>query len=216
MPSSTEAPDLVRPRAAAVAMPRPHHTPVMSPTTISALIHEFKAFDAAVAQREYPWATRFVMGIPLAPWQREFKWDIAQCQRFVSSIWTGVHLGSYVLTDMDLVSGLDHVEHVHLSNCVIDGQQRLRALELYLTDGFAVPDAAGAPALWSEVGVPDRRRFGHTTFTRGTIRDLDEQALRLTYDRLNFGGTPHEEHERAVAPAPVVAEEEQVADLPRG
>ncbi len=213
MPSPTEVLDLARPRAGMVVMPRPHFAPVMSPTTISSLMHEFERFDAAAAQREYPWATRFVMGIPLAPWQREFKWDLGQCQRFVSSIWTGVHLGSYVLTELDLVSGVDHVEHVKLSNCVIDGQQRLRALELYLTDQFAVPDASGAPALWSEVGVPDRRRFGNTTFNRGTIRDLDEHALKSLYDRMNFGGTPHEEHERALAPS--VLEDEQVPDLPR-
>lgn len=197
-------------------MPRPHHAPAISPTTIGELILELEKFDQLTAQHEYPWATRFVMGIPLAPWQRDFKWDEGQCQRFISSIWAGVHLGNYVLTEMDLLSGVDHVEHVYLSNCVIDGQQRLRALELYLTDSFMVPDAAGRPALWSEVGVSDRRRFGRTTFSRGTIRDLDEQALVNLYNTMNYGGTPHEEHERAMVAAPVSCEDEGVLDLPRG
>lgn len=196
-------------------MPRPHFAPAISPTTIGELILELKKFDELTAQREYPWATRFVMGIPLAPWQRDFKWSQEQCQRFISSIWAGVHLGSYVLTDMDLLP-VNRIEHAYLSNCVIDGQQRLRALELYLTDCLAVPDAAGSPALWSEVGLVDRRRFGRTTFSRGTIRDLDEQALVLLYNTMNFGGTPHEEHERALSPGRGAHDEEALLDLPRG
>jgi hypothetical protein len=208
----------------AIGMPKPGFTPHMSPRTIGALIHEFAEFEPAKASREYPWATRFVMGLPLAPWQREFKWTEEQCRRFISSIWTGVHLGTYVVTDLETraeTDGFRGVEYAFLSNCVIDGQQRLMALELYVSDRLAVPDAAGAPTLWSEVGMRDRRRFTNTVFSRGTIRDQDEQRLRELHDLMNFAGTPHEEHERAVAEAPgqdCLAEDADRAagDRPRG
>lgn len=185
-------------------MPRPTLSPSMSPAVIQGLLMELERFqhDEAAVRKEYPWASRFVMGLPLAPWQRDFKWTEEQSRRFMTSAWTGVHLGSYIMTEMrlrPLEPGFDGVEYEHLSNCVIEGQQRLKSLELYLTDQLAVPDADGKLALWSEVAERDQRRFKNTIFTRGTIRVFDESSLRDLYDLMNFGGTPHEEHERATA-----------------
>jgi len=193
-------------------MPKAGFSPHMSPRTIGALIHEFEEFEPGIAAREYPWATRFVMGLPLAPWQREFKWTEEQCRRFINSIWTGLHLGTYVVTELETrteTNGFQGVEYAFLSNCVIDGQQRLTALELYVTDRLAVPDSAGTPTLWSEVGIRDRRRFSNTIFSRGTIRDQDEQRLKSLHDVMNFGGVAHEEHERALR-------DDAVIDAPRG
>jgi hypothetical protein len=183
------------------SMPRPGLTPNIAPTTVSALINELKQFDPEKARREYPWANRFVMGLPLAPWQRDFKWSEDQARRFILSAWTGVHLGTYVVTDLELrQEGEDFrgIEFLPLSNCVIDGQQRLKALEMYLTDQLAVPDSEGTLTLWSEVDARDRRRFQNTIFSRGTIRERDEMKLKATYDLMNFGGVAHEEHERAM------------------
>ncbi|PNG49180.1 MULTISPECIES: DUF262 domain-containing protein [unclassified Variovorax] len=182
-------------------MPRPGITPHIAPMTISALVNDLKQFDPSKAQREYPWASRFVMGLPLAPWQREFKWSDDQARRFIHSAWTGVHLGTYVVTDLELrpeVDGFRGIEFLPLANCVIDGQQRLKALEMYLTDQLAVPDSEGTLALWSEVDARDRRRFQGTIFSRSMIRERDETKLRELYDVMNFGGVRHEEHERAL------------------
>ena len=182
-------------------MPRPGLTAQIAPRTIGALMHELERFTPARAAAEYPWATRFVMGMPLAPWQREFKWDAEQVRRFIQSVWSGVHLGTYVVTDMDLRPSspvFDAVEYLPLSNCVIDGQQRLMALELFLTDQVEVPDASGAMCRWSEIHPIDQKRFGNVIFSRGTLRDLDEESLRSVYDLMNFGGSAHQEHERAV------------------
>lgn len=188
-------------------MPRPGITPHIAPMTISALANDLKQFDAEKAQREYPWANRFVMGLPLAPWQREFKWSDEQSRRFIHSAWTGVHLGTYVVTDLELRqegNGFRGIEFLPLSNCVIDGQQRLKALEMYLTDQLAVPDSDGTLTLWSEVDARDRRRFQNTIFSRGMIRERDEMKLRRAYDLMNFGGTPHLESERAMPQPRVV------------
>ncbi len=166
-------------------------------------------FESARARQEYPWAERFVMGLPLAPWQRKFEWTEEQSLRFITSAWTGVHLGTYVLTEIEVgtaTSGAadaagaaeaDGVEYAYLSNCVIDGQQRLTSLELYVTNRLSVPDNTGVPTLWAEVSARDQRRFENTIFSCGTVRDRDEQRLRSLYDLMNFSGTPHAESDRA-------------------
>lgn len=56
----------------------------------------------------------------------------------------------------------------------------------------------------------DQRRFGNIVFSRGTIRERDEQRLRELYNVMNFGGVAHEAHERAVS-----AEELEPAERPR-
>jgi hypothetical protein len=178
-------------------MPKAKFSPFISPRSIDSLTHEFAKFDPDAARKEYPWADRFVLGLPLAPWQREFKWSEDQCVRFINSIWSGVHLGNYIVTEAHYKPGAE-LEYVPLTNMVIDGQQRLTAIEMYIQDKFATPDADGNWVLWSEVGERDKRRFHNTHFSRGEVRETDELKLRSFYDLLNYGGTPHEEHERAL------------------
>jgi len=180
-------------------MPRPGNTPNVSPRVLQALLIELERFkaDEAKVRAEYPWASRFVMGLPLAPWQRDFKWTSEQSQRFITSAWTGVPLGTYVLTELRIQPGND-VVFEPLANCVIEGQQRLRALELYFNGQLAVPDAQGVPTRWSEVGRLDRMWFQKTVFNCGITPESDERKLREYYDLLNFGGTAHEEYERAL------------------
>lgn len=185
-------------------MPAPEFRPYVAPVPIGALIHEHRNFDSAKAPAQYPWATRFVLGLPLAPWQREFKWSSHQCQRFVTSAWTGVHLGTYLVTAAryrDERNGFEGLEYLPLSNMVVDGQQRLKAIELYVTNQLAVPDIDGDPCFWEDVGAVQKRRFLNTVFNRGEIREESEAGLRNFYDVLNFGGIAHEEHERASQPA---------------
>ena len=102
------------------------------------------------------------------------------------------------MTDIDFEKS-DQVRYSRLSNCVLDGQQRLHALELYFTNKLAVPDAAGVLALWSELDLVEQRWFERRIFERGLVPMSDEQDLRQFYDLMNFGGVPHEEHERALA-----------------
>lgn len=184
-------------------MPAPGLTPQVAPMGMSALIQELREFraDEGTKRQEYPWADRFVMGFPLPPWQRAFKWTEDQCRRFINSIWTGGHLGAYVLTEFSLrpeKDGFRGVEFEYLSNAVIDGQQRLKAIELFIEDRLAVPDSSGKLVLWSQVCEVDRRRFDRVIFSRGIVRERDELKLRELYDLMNFGGTPHEDNERAL------------------
>ena len=83
----------------------------------------------------FPAAERTVMGIPLPPWQRPFVWTADQNRRFIESIWLGLHLGTYVLNKLNW-----HPEGGPLpfAGMLIDGQQRIRAIEAYLDGEFPV------------------------------------------------------------------------------
>lgn len=180
-------------------MPRPKDSPKLSPAPIAVLAMELRRFreNEATIRREYPWADRFVMGLPLAPWQRQLKWSKEQSQRFITSAWSGIPLGSYILADSELEPG-DAIKYAYMANCVLDGQQRLFALEQYLEDKLAVEDAAGRLTLWSELDVAEQRWFGNRIFARGTTPLASEAYLRELYDIMNFGGVAHEASERAV------------------
>lgn len=179
-------------------MPRPTYAPQVSPRVVHGLLLELERFrnDEQKVRSEYPWAERFVMGLPLAPWQRGFKWSMEQSQRFITSVWTGVHLGNYVLTEDNMEPGTE-VKYKYLANCVLEGQQRLKAIELYVSDELAVPDERGVLTKWSELDRVEHLRFKKVIFNCGTVRETNEERLREFYDLMNFGGTQHEESERA-------------------
>ena len=156
---------------------------------------EAYAADPARAHAKYPWAARFAMGHPLAPWQRPAVWTEEQQVRFITSIWMGSDLGSY------LVNGwyefADGGAYELNSEVLLDGQQRLTALESYLLGKFGVPDADGCARYWAEVGDKERKRFLAMPFAQARVHSGDEAALRKVYDLRAFGGTPHTEDLRA-------------------
>ncbi len=127
---------------------------------------------------------RIVMGFALPEWQRPIVWDMERQIRFIESAWRGVPLGTYTF----------NMKHGHrLHNLLIDGQQRMHALECYITDQFPVFGMK-----WSEVRKADKNRFDLTTaFHCFRTQSDDEAYLRSYYDLMNFGGVAHTEDQRA-------------------
>lgn len=154
--------------------------------------------DPARARGKYPWATRFAMGHPLAPWQRPAAWTEEQKVRFITSIWMGSDLGSYLVNGWYEFAANGDAYELN-SEVLLDGQQRLTALEGYLLGKFGVPDADGGVRYWSEVGDKERKRFLAMPFAQARVHSGDEAALRKVYDLRAFGGTPHTEDQRASA-----------------
>lgn len=173
------------------------------PVPLCCLFPDFERFmhDETAMRAEYPWADRFVMGLPLPPWQRPLRWSDEQSARFITSIWKGLPIGSYQLVNMDF-DPESQVVHRRFSNCVMDGQQRLHAIERYMRSELAVPDAQGVPTRWDELDPREQRRFGNRVFERTLCPMKPEAELRQVYDDLNFGGTPHLESERALRKSP--------------
>lgn len=141
------------------------------------------------ASNEYgvgnPLGLRVVMGYFLPTWQRGLVWTEAQKVAFIESAWRGLSLGTYTYNQAGLHSPYD--------NLLIDGQQRLHAVECYLDDQFPVFGYR-----WSEVTIVDRRFWEMTChFSSYVTETEDESYLREYYNLTNFGGTAHKETERA-------------------
>lgn len=162
-----------------IAIPEPIHFGQNFPMRLGEIIlNHREAKDATNDQR------RRVMGFPLPEWQRPLVWSESQKMRFIESIWLGMPLGTYTLNFLEAGHPLDGL--------VIDGQQRLAAIEDYVEDRLVVFGGR-----WSDVSIEDQRRFKATTFARYETRSYEEDFLRRYYDLMNFGGVPHEQDQRA-------------------
>lgn len=155
------------------------------PTCISYLDAKKRAFNP----EDYPWANRFILGFPVPAFQRELKWTEKQMVSFIESIWREYDIGSFMITQYEVAPDGAFKEN---SDCLIDGQQRLYAIERYWADGFKV-----LGYFWSDLTKVDHRAFKNIGFGHSLIYTLDELELRETYNRLNFGGVNHDESERA-------------------
>ncbi|MCF5044135.1 hypothetical protein GIW79_27180 [Pseudomonas sp. PA-7-1E] len=166
---------------------------------IDVLVGQWEKYlvDPSSAREHFPWAARFVMGMPVPTWARGLEWNLGQKSRFISAIWSGGDLGSYLTNDWyEPESGSRAL--AENSEILIDGQQRLHSLEEYLLDRLAIPDAQGQPRIWSELGNSERRRFLSTIFTHARVSSGDEVALRRTYDLCALGVVPRSFDQRAV------------------
>lgn len=116
----------------------------------------------------------------LPDFQRPPVWSVDQKIRFIESIWQRLPLGAYIV---NRVSGIDSP----YDNLLLDGQQRITAILDYVADEFAVLGYR-----WSELNPIDRRQFGLIPMSYMETSLEDMNLLREVYDRLAYGGTPHE------------------------
>jgi hypothetical protein len=128
---------------------------------------------------------RMVMGFRLPSWQRPFVWTEAQSVKLVESLWMGLTIGTYTFNR-------DRDEGSKFDNLLIDGQQRMKALEDYLTGKFPVFGYR-----WEETTEVDKRTFRNTIFGCYITDSTDETYLKGYYNMMNFGGVAHKESERA-------------------
>jgi hypothetical protein len=135
---------------------------------------------------------RRVLGYKLPSWQRPEVWSDAQCSKFIESLWMGVAVGSFMDNDS---------RNPELSLVLLDGQQRLRAIERYWNDELAVQGEDGVFYLWSDLTEPERNHFYRIPFPWLETRYNSEDELRAAYDRHNFGGTAHTDDQRANDPS---------------
>lgn len=136
-------------------------------------------------------------GFFLPPFQRPLVWDEARMIAFVESAYLGIHLGTIVYND-----GLDlpmKGSRFHFTDrWLIDGQQRCNALWNYVNDAFPIFVGTPHEHHWSDLNQTEQRTFKGIRIGYTELKIDDEQHLRLVYDRLNFGGVPHTEDQRAL------------------
>ena len=172
----------------------------VSPSSITELILRFESFTTIASERKlHSWASRFVMGYPLPDWQRDACWTQNQKIKFIESIWNKVDIGSYMVnTIFEYEDPPCNTVFKKFSDALLDGQQRLSAIEDYLLNKFPVYDGNGSLCFWKDLGIVDRRFFGNKSFSKAIIQTFDEKILRECYDLRSFGGTAHREDERAL------------------
>jgi hypothetical protein len=141
---------------------------------------------------------RSSMGFIIPPFQRELVWTEEQKVRFVDSARRCVPLGTYTV---NLTFGIneckrieDGREYYMGEGWLLDGQQRLNALEEFFDDKFPVHGE-----FWSNLDEFQQRQFLQTpNFAFYETKFTTELACREYYDLMNFAGTPHQEYERAM------------------
>lgn len=118
----------------------------------------------------------------LPPFQRPPVWTRAQQARFIESCWMGLPIGAFTYNQPDNFGSRTDM-------WLIDGQQRMTAVYAYLADEFPVLGYC-----YSELTEVDHRKWHmSTSFPSLITRLTDEAELREVYDRLAYGGTPHEQ-----------------------
>lgn len=137
----------------------------------------------------------WVCGYALPPFQRPVVWHEGKMIRFIEAAADGRHLGTWSYHQVDDVVKVGGRDLFPMDMWLIDGQQRLTALERFFDDGFPVYGK-----LWSEIDVVVKRKFLNTTvFPANVLRNRTEMELREFYDTLNFDGVAHTEDQRALA-----------------
>lgn len=132
-----------------------------------------------------------LLGFFIPPFQRPPVWSVEQSIAFIENAWRGVHLGTFIVNENAAFDQKTQRFH-YTDRWLIDGQQRLRAVDAYLRNVFPI-----FGYYWGDLPGPDRARFGNLPFAKSVIHEGDENKLRFLYDCLNFGGVPHTEDQRA-------------------
>ncbi len=135
---------------------------------------------------------RFVMGYPLPDWQRGLVWTDEQCIALINSIWRRASIGSFMINIVD-----DTDEPHPYDGLLLDGQQRMHAIQRYINNEFSTQDINGNKVFWSELPIVSQRRFKSSHFSSIQVNCNSRAKLIEIYNTLNFGGVKHTEAERA-------------------
>lgn len=115
----------------------------------------------------------------LPPFQRPPVWTPAQQSRFIESLFLELPVGVYTY-----VSAIGNQADTWL----IDGQQRIGSII-----AFAAGEVEAFGYRWGDLSDIQRRRFGNRVFNALELDEHRPEVLADIYDRLAYGGTPHEQ-----------------------
>lgn len=133
----------------------------------------------------------------IPPFQRPLVWSQDQKVRFIESALLGLHLGSIVVVDAMNCPMPSKDRFAATDRWLLDGQQRLSAIAAYRDDEITVFSDTDCEHRWSDLGVVERRKVWHIQMGVFKVATDDVDYCREVYNRLNFGGTPHESHQKA-------------------
>lgn len=172
-------------------MPQPLVNGKSSSTTLGFVINTYEAWKVNDFMFKNAQNRPSILGFPLPEWQRPFVWTDEQCVKLIENIWKGNSIGTF------MINVLPAIEDNPLDGIIIDGQQRMTALQKYLDNEFSTKDANGNDIFWKDVPPISKRRFKSMTFPHIEVNLTDENKLIEVYNTLNFSGTAHTELDRA-------------------
>lgn len=118
-------------------------------------------------------------------YQREYKWSIKQQSEFIESLMIDLPIPYIYVADVSDGDDEGRIE-------IIDGSQRIRTLVRFLTDMFELEDLNLVPELnnikFSDLSGSRKLRFNRKTVRFIELMDVDEEARRQIFYRLNSGG----------------------------
>ncbi|WP_233071675.1 DUF262 domain-containing protein [Motilimonas eburnea] len=162
--------------------------PVIRFASSSTSIHALVA-NSGFGKEAYPWTNRFIGRFPLPSWQRELVWSQEQKISFIESVFMGYDLGSVMINDyLEMTNGTMSP----MSDILIDGQQRVSAINDFITDQFPVNGL-----FWKDLTRIERRTFLEREMGKKMVSCFDEDKLKLVYNHLNFSGVRHSQSEMA-------------------
>lgn len=163
--------------------------------TIEHLMLRFKQFhtEPDYLPENFPWAKDFVMGYPLPSFQRNSVWTVEDERAFIRSIFLGVDLGSYLVNSgiYERVKEWERVEDLPYADALIDGQQRLRSIEHFITDELEVFSSDGSLVTWSNISKKEQMRFKSIPFSANQCAEYKPSVLKEMYNNRAFGGVRH-------------------------
>ena len=125
---------------------------------------------------------RHVLGFRLPAFQRHRVWDIEQSRAFIDSVYRGRNIGCYVFN----ISMNDDMHDL-----LIDGQQRMSAIQDYVNDVFGIAGEDGVMHMYSELTQGEQASFLRISFPYLALHIDDMDKLKDAYTRMNFAGTHH-------------------------
>lgn len=141
--------------------------------------------------RQAGYSGKSVLGYKIPYWQRsDDKWSEAQQVAFIESVFLGVSLGTFMVNST--------LNNPDLDQILLDGLQRLTAIQQYWQGEFGVPGEDGKVYLWTDLTSEERAHFDRMVFPWVESEYESEEEAIAAYNHHNFGGTPHTEADRAV------------------
>lgn len=135
--------------------------------------------------------TRYICGYPIPLFQREAVWGESSKVAFIESVYMGLPIGTLTIHDIDWER--DEPIPLRMSGWLIDGQQRLRAIEEYIHSKFKVFDL-----YYLELTNREQKQFKQTPLNHYRVAIWDESKIKDLYNRMNFGGVAHTSNEKAI------------------
>ncbi|MBO1539743.1 DUF262 domain-containing protein [Pseudomonas sp. OA65] len=119
-------------------------------------------------------------------YQRELVWSEEQQGRFIESILLNLPIPYLYVADVHTGENEGRLE-------IVDGSQRIRTLVRFLGNEFKLDDLKMLPMLngfhFKDFPVSRQLRFRRKTMRMIELMEVDEEARRQLFDRLNTGGT---------------------------